>query len=85
MTVRQQVQALMRWLSDADGPVAPGWASPAFAALGWPAVRSVALSATYPGGEVRSLGQASPAPGGVWEAVVGLERGCAMVRVVMSA
>ena len=46
---------------------------------------STALSATYPGGEVRSLGQASPAPGGVWEAVVGLERGCAMVRVVLSA
>lgn len=57
----------------------------AAAALGWPVVRSVALSATYPGGRVRLLGQASPAPGGVWEAVVGLERGCAMVRVVMSS
>ena len=53
------------------------------AAQGWPAVRAVSLRAVHPGGAVRDLGKASAAPGGVWEAVVPLERGCAMVRVAM--
>ena len=56
----------------------------AAAAQGWPAVRAVSLRAVHPGGAVRDLGKASAAPGGVWEAVVPLERGCAMVRVAMS-
>ena len=63
--------------------------APAVAALGWPAVARISLTARYPNASASPadvpLGDAKSVGGGSWQASIPLLQGCAMVTATLTA